>query len=78
MGSLSVVHWLLVALVVLLLFGPARLKAVGRDLGAGLRSFKQGVNEEYVPESASKQTASPLVPRSDGGPAGKSSEVASS
>lgn len=54
MGSLSPVHWLLVALVVLLLFGPARLKAIGSDLGAGLRSFKKGVSEERPPGSEPK------------------------
>ena len=46
MGSLSPVHWFLVALVVLLLFGPARLAAMGRDVGQGIRSFKKGVNED--------------------------------
>ena len=46
MGSLSPVHWLIVIVVVLLLFGPGRLAGVGKGLGEGIRSFKKGLNEE--------------------------------
>lgn len=46
MGSLSPVHWLIVAVVVLLLFGPKALSTMGKGLGEGLRSFKKGLNED--------------------------------
>jgi sec-independent protein translocase protein TatA len=46
MGSLSPVHWLIVIVVVLLLFGPGRLAGVGKGLGEGIRSFKKGLNED--------------------------------
>ena len=62
MGSLSPVHWMLVALVVLLLFGPARLAALGRDVGQGIRSFKKGINEERAPAEAEGETQSPEQP----------------
>ena len=52
MGSLSPVHWLLVALVVLLLFGPQRLAGVGKGLGEGIRAFKRGVSDEPEPKQA--------------------------
>ena len=39
MGSLSPIHWLIVIVVVLLLFGPSRLAGVGKGLGEGIRSF---------------------------------------
>lgn len=45
MGSLSVGHWMLVALVVLLVFGPKRLAEAGKGLGQGIRSFKAGLDE---------------------------------
>ena len=45
-GSLSPVHWLIVMVVVLLLFGPAKLAGMGKGLGAGMRSFKKGLNED--------------------------------
>jgi sec-independent protein translocase protein TatA len=43
MGSLSPVHWLIVIVVVLLIFGPGRLAGVGKGLGEGIRSFKKGL-----------------------------------
>jgi sec-independent protein translocase protein TatA len=40
-------HWelLLLALVLLLLFGAKRLPQIGRQLGRGVRELKQGVGE---------------------------------
>lgn len=46
MGSLSPVHWLIVIVVVLLMFGPGRLAGVGKGLGEGIRSFKKGLSDE--------------------------------
>ena len=54
MGSLSPVHWLLVIVVALLLFGPGRLAGVGKGLGEGIKSFKKGLNED---EDADKSAA---------------------
>ena len=64
MGSLSPVHWMLVAIVVLLLFGPARLAALGRDVGQGIRSFKKGIVEE--PTADDDQGAAPRIAKADG------------
>ena len=41
MGSMSLAHWMLVAVVVMLVFGPKRLAEAGKGLGQGIRSFKQ-------------------------------------
>jgi sec-independent protein translocase protein TatA len=46
MGSLSPIHWIIVLVVVLLLFGPARLAGVGKGLGEGIRSFKKGISDD--------------------------------
>ena len=46
MGSLSPVHWLIVIVVVLLIFGPGRLAGVGKGLGEGIRSFKKGISAD--------------------------------
>jgi sec-independent protein translocase protein TatA len=46
MGSLSPIHWLIVIVVILLLFGPSRLAGVGKGLGEGIRSFKKGLGDE--------------------------------
>ena len=42
-GLNSPLHWLLVLLVVLLVFGTKKLRNIGEDLGAGIRGFKEGL-----------------------------------
>ena len=43
MGSLSIWHWLIVLVVVLLIFGTKKLKNMGGDLGSAVKGFKDGV-----------------------------------
>jgi sec-independent protein translocase protein TatA len=43
MGELSVYHWLIVLLIVVLLFGGRRIPALMRGLGEGIRSLRAGV-----------------------------------
>lgn len=45
MGSLSIWHWLVVLVIVVLVFGTKRLKNVGKDLGEAVKGFKQGVHD---------------------------------
>lgn len=45
MGEFSPLHWLLVIVVALLLFGPSKLASLGKGLGEGIRNFKQGMRE---------------------------------
>jgi len=46
MGGLSLWHWLVVIIIVLLLFGRGRISDLMGDLGKGLKSFKQGMAED--------------------------------
>lgn len=57
MGSFSLVHWLLVILVVLLVFGPSKLASVGKGLGEGIRNFKKGLGSDGESEADPKQLA---------------------
>jgi len=43
MGGLSIWHWLIVLLVVVLIFGTKKLRNIGQDLGGAVRGFKEGV-----------------------------------
>ena len=54
MGSLSPIHWVIVLVIVLLMFGPGRLAGVGKGLGEGIRSFKKGLNEDEPPAPGNK------------------------
>ena len=44
MGSLSIVHWLIVLFVVVLLFGPRRLPDLAKGMGEAIREFKKAIN----------------------------------
>jgi sec-independent protein translocase protein TatA len=46
MGSLSIWHWLIVLVVVLLIFGTKKLRNIGSDLGGAVKGFKEGMKED--------------------------------
>ena len=46
MGSFSLWHILILAIILLLLFGGNRFSAMMGDVAKGLKSFKQGMTEE--------------------------------
>ena len=54
MGRLSIWHWLIVALVLVLIFGTGKLKNAGKDLGAALHDFKKSLNGEDKNKSEEK------------------------
>lgn len=54
MGSLSVWHWLVVAAVVLLLFGRGKVSELMGDVAKGIKAFKKGMAED---EDAGKAAA---------------------
>lgn len=53
MGSLSIWHWLIVLLVVVLIFGTGKLKNLGSDLGAAVKGFKDGMRDGQQPDAES-------------------------
>ncbi|MFP5413207.1 Sec-independent protein translocase subunit TatA [Zeimonas arvi] len=56
MGSLSIWHWLIVLVIIMLVFGTKKLRNIGSDLGGAVRGFKEGVKEGT--EKASAETES--------------------
>ncbi len=46
MGSLSIWHWLIVLVIVLLIFGTKKLRNMGSDLGGAVKNFKEAMKEE--------------------------------
>lgn len=57
MGSLSIWHWLIVLVVVMLVFGTKKLGNIGGDLGKAVKGFKDGIKgEEDKPSSAAAPT----------------------
>ncbi|HEY8010323.1 MAG TPA: Sec-independent protein translocase subunit TatA [Rudaea sp.] len=43
MGSWSIWHWLVVLAIVALVFGTKRLRNIGEDVGAAIKSFRKGM-----------------------------------
>jgi sec-independent protein translocase protein TatA len=46
MGGLSLWHWIIVLVVVLLLFGRGKIPELMGDLAKGINSFKRGMRED--------------------------------
>ena len=49
MGSFSLIHWIILGVVILLLFGGNRFSAMMSDVAKGLKNFKQGLSEDDKP-----------------------------
>ncbi len=52
MGSFSAWHWIIVALVILVLFGRGKISETMGDFGRGIKSFRKGLAEEDKPSAA--------------------------
>ena len=48
MPNLGAPELIIIALVVLLLFGATRLPKLGKSMGQSIRGFKQGLNDDTV------------------------------
>jgi sec-independent protein translocase protein TatA len=56
MGSMSIVHWMIVIAVVVLLFGRGKISGLMGDVAEGIKSFKKGMQEdEPGPGTAASQ-----------------------
>jgi len=46
MGGLSIWHWIIVVLVVLLLFGRGKISEMMGDMAKGIKAFKKGMSDD--------------------------------
>ncbi|RTK97500.1 MAG: Sec-independent protein translocase subunit TatA [Neisseriaceae bacterium] len=46
MGSLSIGHWIIVLLIVVVIFGTGKLKNLGKDAGDAVKNFKDAVKDK--------------------------------
>lgn len=49
MGSFSLVHWVILLIVVMLLFGRGRVSDLMGDFAKGINSFKKGLADGDTP-----------------------------
>jgi sec-independent protein translocase protein TatA len=52
MGSLSIWHWLIVILVLLLLFGSGKVSHLMGDFAKGIKSFKKNMADEQETDAS--------------------------
>jgi len=62
MGEFSPIHWLVVLIVIMVIFGPKRLPEIGKALGEAIREFKKSLKEASSDEPAVKtESAKPTL-----------------
>ncbi len=64
MGSLSIWHWLIVLVVVVVVFGTGKLRNAGSDLGKAVKGFKDGMKGEEEGKTPANQTAQQVADKS--------------
>jgi twin arginine-targeting protein translocase, TatA/E family len=72
MGNIGVWELIIIAILVVVIFGGKRLPELGRGLGKGLANFRQAVREPDSPGRGQTFEASPAQSGAESVPAGKS------
>ena len=62
MGGVSIWHWIVVGIIVMLLFGRGKVSELMGDVAKGIKSFKKGMADD---ESASPESSEPAKPVAD-------------
>jgi sec-independent protein translocase protein TatA len=62
MGGLSIWHWLIVLLVVVLIFGTKKLRNIGQDLGGAVKGFKEGMKTGDAEADAANAAPTQQIP----------------
>ncbi|MGZ5038191.1 MAG: Sec-independent protein translocase subunit TatA [Usitatibacter sp.] len=59
MGGMSWIHWVILLVIVLLIFGTKKLRNIGADLGGAVKGFKDGVKGSDEAAQKSGELSSP-------------------
>ncbi|OSM97820.1 MULTISPECIES: Sec-independent protein translocase subunit TatA [Lonsdalea] len=54
MGGISLWNLLIIAVIVVLLFGTNKLRTLGSDLGASIKGFKKAMSDDHTSDSDEK------------------------
>jgi sec-independent protein translocase protein TatA len=68
MGGFSLIHWIILGLFLLLLFGGNRFSNMMKDVAKGMKSFKEGMADDEEEkrrryEEERRRADPPLLPR---------------
>jgi sec-independent protein translocase protein TatA len=60
MGGLSLMHWVIVAVIVILLFGTRKLPELGSGLGQAISNFRQALrHDNQIPDKTREEKDTP-------------------
>ncbi|MEX1198670.1 MAG: Sec-independent protein translocase subunit TatA [Pseudohongiellaceae bacterium] len=59
MGGISIWQLLIIALIIVLLFGTKKLRSLGSDLGGALKGFKKAIKDDDEDSEQSEQKEDP-------------------
>lgn len=63
MGGVSIWHWVIVGVVVMLLFGRGKVSELMGDVAKGIKAFKKGMSDDdTTPAATTTPTTSPAGP----------------
>ncbi len=62
MGSFSFIHWAVVAVIALLLFGRGRISEFMGDFGKGIGAFRKGLAEDDAAQLPAAHTGAEAPP----------------
>ncbi|OEF27197.1 Sec-independent protein translocase subunit TatA [Vibrio rumoiensis] len=57
MGGISIWQLLIIAVIVVLLFGTKKLRGIGGDLGSAVKGFKKAMSDEDKPAQSTDKDA---------------------
>ena len=61
MGGVSIWHWIVVGVIVMLLFGRGKVSELMGDVAKGIKSFKKGMAEDDEPAAPTASTVDSKV-----------------
>ncbi|WP_298773734.1 Sec-independent protein translocase subunit TatA [uncultured Shewanella sp.] len=65
MGNISIWQLLIIALIVVLLFGTKKLRSLGGDLGGAVKGFKNAMSSEEEKKAIKENTTDDTVNKAD-------------
>jgi sec-independent protein translocase protein TatA len=62
MGGMSIWHWIVVGVIVMLLFGRGKISEIMGDAAKGIKAFKKGMSEDGEEKKDAAPAAPPATP----------------
>ena len=61
MGGVSIWHWIVVGVIVMLLFGRGKVSELMGDVAKGIKAFKKGMAEDDTPPPSASTPVDPKI-----------------